>query len=265
MQSKNVGWVFLENSTIDVYCRYIESDAVKHHMIKIDTIIGSKSQDDLYEFDKLYGKYKSSNSPTWEFDLIKYTSSFSKPVAEWALFRLADNLENKQIEALIKMIGKENLSAKTLKWLQKAQLQNDILLEKLNIEDYVLDAKEGEVLLEDIINKIDTPYKIIHFWGVWCSPCISQIPYLKEFENEFREEATIIGIAYDSRKDTWLKYLKKYSLKGFELRENDDTKKLSSDIKVSKAPFYLLLDNENFVLTKGDLMEIKKYLNSNKG
>ncbi len=39
---------------------------------------------------------------------------------------------------------------------------------------------------------------VVNFWATWCSPCIREIPELKHFYDEYREQGvTVLGVNYE--------------------------------------------------------------------
>lgn len=53
----------------------------------------------------------------------------------------------------------------------------------------------------------------IDFWASWCSPCIAQVPHLKEINNEFKEKNfLLLAVSLDSKQEGWEKAVKKHEL-----------------------------------------------------
>jgi len=40
-------------------------------------------------------------------------------------------------------------------------------------------------------------HRLLNFWATWCAPCRREIPLLKAFQDEHREDYVVIGIAVD--------------------------------------------------------------------
>ena len=46
---------------------------------------------------------------------------------------------------------------------------------------------------------------IINFWATWCTPCLREIPELSWFYDNYRTQATVVGINYEKIKRRNLK------------------------------------------------------------
>lgn len=56
-------------------------------------------------------------------------------------------------------------------------------------------------------------YVFIDFWASWCSPCIAQIPHLKEINDQFKDKNfLLLAVSLDSKLEGWEKAVKKHEL-----------------------------------------------------
>ena len=56
-------------------------------------------------------------------------------------------------------------------------------------------------------------YTLIDFWASWCTPCLLQIPDLKEAYAEYHPKGfEILGVSVDSKGDRWKKSIVKYDM-----------------------------------------------------
>lgn len=56
-------------------------------------------------------------------------------------------------------------------------------------------------------------YVFIDFWASWCSPCIEQIPHLKEINEQFKgKNFQLLAVSLDSKREGWEKAVKKHDL-----------------------------------------------------
>ena len=87
----------------------------------------------------------------------------------------------------------------------------------------------------------------IDVWATWCGPCREQFPYLKEIEEEYKDNQDIVflGISLDKLKDKqkWLKAIQKEKLPGIQLLD-DFGKSFGQKYDISAIPRFLLIDKE---------------------
>jgi thiol-disulfide isomerase/thioredoxin len=88
---------------------------------------------------------------------------------------------------------------------------------------------------------------LIDVWATWCGPCREQFTYLKEIEEEYKENENIVflGISLDKLKDKqkWLKLIQKEKLVGIQLLD-DFGKSFGQKYGISAIPRFLLIDKQ---------------------
>ena len=88
-------------------------------------------------------------------------------------------------------INKSILFVKLFPEILKKMLKNSLLI-SLFISFTSLHAQELEVIkfpkMEELMSqKNDTTY-VINFWATWCKPCVAEIPYFQQLEQEWKKE-----------------------------------------------------------------------------
>jgi thiol-disulfide isomerase/thioredoxin len=87
----------------------------------------------------------------------------------------------------------------------------------------------------------------IDVWATWCGPCREQFPFLKEIEEEYKDNSDIVfmGISIDRAKDRqkWLKAMKKEDLHGVQLLD-DMGKTFARKYEIVGIPRFLLVSKD---------------------
>ncbi|MAU31288.1 MAG: hypothetical protein CMC36_05210 [Flavobacteriaceae bacterium] len=81
---------------------------------------------------------------------------------------------------------------------------------------------------ETFFSKIDLSSEktyVVNFWATWCSPCIKELPYFEDVNNEFKEkniEVILVSLDFPSQIESRLiPYLKKNKIKSRVILLND--------------------------------------------
>src|SRR5258706_11209010 len=110
--------------------------------------------------------------------------------------------------------------------------------------NFSLPDTSGKVVsMKDFSGKV----VFIDVWATWCGPCRGQFPYLKEIEEEYKDNQNIVflGISLDKLKDRqkWLKLIQKERLPGLQLLD-DFGKSFGQKYGISAIPRFLLIDKQ---------------------
>ncbi|MDE6304394.1 MAG: TlpA family protein disulfide reductase [Paramuribaculum sp.] len=95
---------------------------------------------------------------------------------------------------------------------------------------------------------------LIDFWGTWCNPCLSAMPYLSKLLKLFHDKVALLGVCVDAPNsfDKAAKLLKENEIEGmeaFEVFEQQDG--LVTVMDVHSFPTYILLNSDGSVLMLG--------------
>ena len=95
-------------------------------------------------------------------------------------------------------------------------------------------------------------YTLIDFWASWCTPCLLQIPDLKEAYAEYHSKGfEILGVSVDSRGKRWKSSIVKYNMTWPQVSDLKGWGSASAaDYNVTFIPFNVLIDEEGKIIAK---------------
>lgn len=101
---------------------------------------------------------------------------------------------------------------------------------------------------------------LIDFWATWCSPCVQELPHVKQAYDKFHAQGfEIIGISLDKNGDTMNAFTKKHVMTWPQLFDGKVWEsKLAQTYGVDSIPATFLIDQEGKIVAKdlrGDDLE----------
>lgn len=105
---------------------------------------------------------------------------------------------------------------------------------------------ESPVSLDNLKGK----YVLLDFWAVWCGPCLSEIPALKDlYKKTDKDKFEIIGIVGDSSADALKKIIEKDSITWPQILSTESNK-IKEVYGISGYPTTYLIDPEGIIIEK---------------
>lgn len=83
-------------------------------------------------------------------------------------------------------------------------------------------------------------YVYIDVWASWCAPCIKEIPYIKQLEQELAGRVTFVSISADTNAEAWKRKSNQLDLHGNQLLSSDG--QLMRSLNIASIPRFLLYD-----------------------
>ena len=106
------------------------------------------------------------------------------------------------------------------------------------------------------INNLKGKYVLIDFWGIWCGPCVAEMPTVKEYQEKYKEKLVVIGV---NSGDTKARIQKFVNDRGFTWQHLMSAKGTGADnfvnrFNVKGFPTKFIIDPEGRI--------VKRYLGS---
>ncbi|MEX2262335.1 MAG: TlpA disulfide reductase family protein [Bryobacteraceae bacterium] len=90
---------------------------------------------------------------------------------------------------------------------------------------------------------------VLNFWATWCPPCISELPSLDRFSEEFSDSGVVVlAISVDKDEKIYRRFLER-AQPGF-LTARDPEAKISGDYGTFKYPETYIIDTNGKVVRK---------------
>ena len=119
------------------------------------------------------------------------------------------------------------------------------------IADFQFYTPDGEIKqLYDYIGK--SKFLYIDFWASWCSPCIAEMPNLKEMYKKYKSNGLeILGISFDAGKLDWMRGLERIDVPWPQLSDLETNSPIRTAYNIRAIPFGFLLDSEGVIIGGG--------------
>ncbi len=208
---------------IDFLKIYLQADYnLYYNDDELETKYGSYANYQLYSYnEKVESKeIKSILSYSSIMDQVNYQGKKEKDTY-WTLFESLCTNE----------ILKSNINVELSKWahLDKGQATEEI---EMN------DIEGNKVHFSDFKGK----WIYIDIWATWCSPCVKEIPTLKNLEKQFHgQNIVFMSISVDKTAKPWLEMVKDKELKGIQVWAGQN-ETINTFYKVNGIPRFMIFD-----------------------
>lgn len=134
-----------------------------------------------------------------------------------------------------------------------AQLENVAGTPSPTFTDYI-DYSGGTKSLESFKGK----YVYIDVWATWCGPCIQQIPFLHQLEEDYQDkniafvsistdEARRNGGSWEAAEKKWRNFIQKREMTGIQLWSGKDIS-FQKAYKINGIPRFILIDPKGVIV-----------------
>jgi thiol-disulfide isomerase/thioredoxin len=123
----------------------------------------------------------------------------------------------------------------------KKKLQNETTDNKFL---QLADGSDNLTNLKDILNKGKPVY--VDFWASWCAPCIANMPFSKEVEEQLQDKVYFIFVSIDLDENSWLNSSEKLNLPSERsfIAINYESSEFISQYNIKEIPRYMIFDKD---------------------
>ncbi len=190
------------------------------------------------------------------FRKIIVDSISSKPIKNYYLYELTrrvfDSSKEKYAEDFYTFF-KDNVDNEIYKNIIKTHY-NKITSMNKGVKSPTFENFESfngqKVSLNDFLDS----YVYIDVWATWCIPCIIQVPYLQELEEEYKtKNIKFVSISVDihENKEKWKRMITTKNFKGIQLlADNDFESKFIKTYNINSIPRFILIDPKGNIVSE---------------
>ena len=97
-------------------------------------------------------------------------------------------------------------------------------------------------------NSLHGKYVLIDFWGIWCGPCVAEMPTVKKYADKYADKLTVLGINSGDTKDKIKDFITKNRYDWQQLMSGKNSENLVLKFNVSGFPTKFIIDPEGKIL-----------------
>jgi thiol-disulfide isomerase/thioredoxin len=109
------------------------------------------------------------------------------------------------------------------------------------------------------ITSLQGKYVLIDFWGVWCGPCVAEMPMIKAFQEKHKDKLVVLGINSGDTQEKMEKFLQEndYTWQQLMNDRKNTSDNFVSRFNVQGFPTKFIIDPEGII--------VKRFLGSGEG
>ncbi|MGW8121826.1 thioredoxin-like domain-containing protein [Roseivirga echinicomitans] len=93
-------------------------------------------------------------------------------------------------------------------------------------------------------------YVLVDFWGVWCGPCVEEMPLVKEYQEKYKDQLTILGINSGDSMEKMINFLKENNYEWQQVLAQNETEDLVLKYNVAGFPTKFILDPDGRIINR---------------
>lgn len=127
------------------------------------------------------------------------------------------------------------------------------------VADFVLSGPDGDKVS---LYSIDSEYILIDFWAGWCSPCIKEIPKLREANEKYAGALSVLAISMDNSRKEWRQAISDFQTERFHnvYIGNGPSSETAQKFGIKAIPANFLLNKDRRIIDtnlRGDALDKK--------
>lgn len=178
----------------------------------------------------------------------------------YAYEQLIDNYSMFEPEETMELLKKlaptfgQDIVFNQLTAMINAQLSTSLGHPFIDFEAPLLDKKYGYSAngrLSDYVGK--NKVVLLDFWASWCTPCMNELPNLKDAYKKFKSKGfEIVSVSVDDGTEEWIKAVKDNGMNWVQLWNGDDDLENSAAVKysITAIPSTFLIDSEGTIIAR---------------
>lgn len=93
---------------------------------------------------------------------------------------------------------------------------------------------------------------IVDFWASWCGPCRQEIPHLKKYYEEFKnnKDVAFLSVSIDAKRADWDKAVKEENMPWLQLLAPNGGKQIMELYQFTGIPFIIVIDKDGNIYKK---------------
>ena len=112
---------------------------------------------------------------------------------------------------------------------------------------------DGQIItLTSVVDNPANKYTLVDFWASWCTPCMAEVPFLKQVYDEFHGKGfEIYGVSFDKENDKWLAAIRDNGMNWVHVSDLNGFDNLAAkDYAVQSIPANFLIDARGKIVAK---------------
>jgi thiol-disulfide isomerase/thioredoxin len=147
-----------------------------------------------------------------------------------------------ELKTYIQRAEEEDIAEKARKIIQEPRRAVENF-----VPDFSIITSEGDYISAD---ELRGKVILIDFWGSWCKPCLSAIPFLSQLAKKYRNEGfMLVSVDVNDEEAKWRAFIAQNKMNWTHTRDSNG--KIPRLFQITGFPTYILIDHEGIIRYRG--------------